>query len=69
MKNKFLIGACIAAISFISCNTQKSVDPTGKTPIPVGTDRTVDPDTTSEEKAPQSGEIDSLPDTLMKNNQ
>ena len=45
----------------LACNTQKSVDPTGRTPIPVGSDMTLDPDTASD----KTDTSEAVPDTLM----
>lgn len=50
------------AFFILACNTQKSVDPTGKTPIPVGSDMTLDADTTSD----NTDASKAIPDTLMK---
>ena len=47
----------------LACNTQKSVDPTGKTPIPVGSDKTLDADTASSDT--NTSKV--IPDTLMRN--
>ena len=47
---------------FFACNSQKSVDPTGRTPIPVGSERPIDSDTLSTD----NDTSETLPDTLMK---
>ena len=50
------------AFFLFACNTQKSVDPTGQTPIPVGSEIPLDSDTTTND--PDTSEI--LPDTLKR---
>ena len=60
-KIHFKLVYSITAI-ILACNTQKSVDPTGRTPIPIGSERPIDSDILSTDKDTS----DTPPDTLMK---
>ena len=62
MKKINLIFASCVTVVLLGCNTQKSVDPTGQGPIPVGSEKPIDGDTT----AADDNTADALPDTLMK---
>lgn len=68
-RNMKVLAASITIVCFLSlaCNSaQKSVDPTGQGPIPMGSSRSIDNDTIRKPGSDTSGKVS--PDTLKLRN-